>query len=80
MLLGREVISVPKASSAVEPTAVEETWAQAAVYFLNEKTVLGAVGQERLLWKRKTRRMSPTQMLSGKVSISFLVDRRKKYW
>jgi hypothetical protein len=49
MLLGREVISVPKASSAVEPTAVEETWAQAAVYFLNEKTVLGAVGQERLL-------------------------------
>jgi hypothetical protein len=47
-LPGQEVTLVPKASSVVEPTAVEETWAQAAVYFLNEKTVLGAVGQERL--------------------------------
>ena len=48
MLLGQEVILVPKVSSAAEPTAAEETWAQAAVYFLSEKTVLGAVGQVRL--------------------------------
>ena len=48
MLLGQEVTLVPKASLAVEPTAVEETWAQAAVSFLSEKTVLGAVGQARL--------------------------------
>lgn len=48
MLLGQEVTLVPKASLAVEPTAVEETWAQVAVYFLSEKTALGAVGQEHL--------------------------------
>jgi hypothetical protein len=48
MLLGQEVTLVPKASLAVEPTAVEETWAQVAVYFLSEKTVLGAVGRALL--------------------------------
>jgi hypothetical protein len=48
MLLGQEVILVPKASSPVEPTAAEETWAQAAVYFLSERTVPGAVGQAHL--------------------------------
>lgn len=48
MLPGQEVILVPKASSVVEPTAAEETWAQAAVYSLSEKTVLEAVGQARL--------------------------------
>jgi hypothetical protein len=48
MLLGQEVILVLKASSPVEPTAAEETWAQAAVYFLSEKTVPGAAGQAPL--------------------------------
>jgi hypothetical protein len=48
MLLGQEVILVPKASSPVEPTAAEETWAQAVVYFLSEKTVPGAAGQAPL--------------------------------
>ena len=48
MLLGQEVILVPKASSPVEPTAAEETWAPAAVYFLSEKTVPGAAGQAHL--------------------------------
>jgi hypothetical protein len=48
ILLDQEVILVPKAFSAVEPTAAEEIWAQAAVYFLSEKTVPGAVGQAHL--------------------------------
>jgi hypothetical protein len=68
MLLGQEAALGQQASSAVEQTAAEETWALAAVYLLSEKTALGVVALAHLQRKKRRRRMSPAQMPSGRVS------------
>jgi hypothetical protein len=76
MRLGQEGALGRQVSSAVEQTAVEGTLVRAAVYLLSGKTVLGVVVLVHHPSKKRTRRMSPVQMLSGRRSASSTYGRK----